>query len=93
MFTVGNRVMVKSKLNVGKLRRIYDNTYVSFVSEMDKTLGQKGIIVSEGNNGCYQVQFNDGSLNLDQMGRPIFWTYKDKWLLLLKNEVTVVEED
>lgn len=92
MFRVGNRVMVKSKLNVGKLRGVCDCTYISFTHEMDKTLGQKGTVVSEGNGYC-QIQFDNNFLNQDQDRRPIFWTYKDKWLLLLKNEVTVVEED
>lgn len=83
----GMRVIVRSDLNVETLR---DFPRCSFTPEMDKTLGQKGVIASITFSGNHSVNFDDKSLN---RGKEALWSYRAMWLLPYVNEVTVVEED
>lgn len=82
------RVVVRSDLDVENMR---DLERCSFIRAMDKTLGQKGTVVSATFTGNYVVDFDDKSLN--RGGSACYWVYRAEWLLPYSNEVTIMEED
>jgi hypothetical protein len=95
MFFKGQPITVKSDLDVDNLRQAnHQNDYISFVTHMDKTLGQSGTIVGIFSYG-YEVLFDNNEFNEDAKRYGCSnWAYKKEWLIKRNvNEVNIMEED
>ena len=89
MFYLNQRVRVNPDLNPHQIRN--GEWAVNFVKEMDKTVGQIGVIININNYGIV-VDFDDKTLNTGDVYTK-HWTFASQWLSEAKNEVDIMEED